>query len=105
MKNIKTIEIVTEKETITTGAEQYVEVADNKISLSYDKAPVCLVKVTWENTYFDLDALNDFEIWYADYEEVPQTSCHFTWWQYSETGYVPGIKGAMDLNLWIRNRD
>ena len=59
----------------------------------------------WENTYFDLDALNDFEIWYADYEEVPQTSCHFTWWQYSETGYVPGIKGAMDLNLWIRNRD
>lgn len=59
----------------------------------------------WQNTYFDLDALNDFEIWYADYEEVPQTSCHFTWWQYSETGYVPGIKGNMDLNLWIRSRD
>lgn len=59
----------------------------------------------WQNTYFDLDVLNDFEIWYADYQDAPQTNCHFTWWQYSETGYVPGIKGDMDLNLWIRRID
>lgn len=56
----------------------------------------------WQNTYFDVDTLNQFEIWYADYESVPQTNYHFTWWQYSETGYVPGIKGKMDLNLWIK---
>ena len=59
----------------------------------------------WENNYFDAETLNDFEIWYAGYEEAPQTPYHFTWWQYSETGSVPGIKGAMDLNLWIRRVD
>ncbi len=59
----------------------------------------------WENHCFDEEVLNDFEVWYADYEETPQTPYHFTWWQYSETGSVPGIKGAMDLNLWIKQVD
>ena len=59
----------------------------------------------WENTYFDVETLNDFEIWYADYEETPQTNCHFSWWQYTESGTVPGIRGNMDLNLWIRRID
>ena len=59
----------------------------------------------WENTYFDVDTLNNFEIWYADYADTPQTNCHFTWWQYTESGYVPGIRGRMDLNLWIRRID
>ena len=59
----------------------------------------------WENTYFDVETLDQFEIWYADYEPVPQTNYTFTWWQYSETGSVPGIKGAMDLNLWIKRVD
>ena len=59
----------------------------------------------WENTYFDVETLDQFEIWYADYEPVPQTNYTFTWWQYTETGSVPGIKGAMDLNLWIKRVD
>ena len=59
----------------------------------------------WENNYFENKTLNDFEIWYAGYEIPPATPYHFTWWQYSETGSVPGIKGAMDLNLWIRQTD
>ncbi len=53
MKNIKKIEIVTEKESIVSGVDSYVEFYDNKFFLSYDKAPVCEVKVVWENTYFD----------------------------------------------------
>ena len=59
----------------------------------------------WENTYFDAETLDQFEIWYADYEPVPQTNYTFTWWQYTETGTVPGIRGAMDLNLWIKRVD
>ena len=59
----------------------------------------------WENTYFDVETLNQFEIWYADYEPTPQTSYQFTWWQYTENGSVPGIKGKMDLNLWIKRTD
>ena len=59
----------------------------------------------WENTYFDMETLNQFEIWYADYESTPQTSYQFTWWQYTEEGSVPGVKGKMDLNLWIKRID
>ena len=59
----------------------------------------------WEYNLFDAETLNEYEIWYADYQDVPETPYHFTWWQYSESGTVPGIKGPMDLNLWIRRMD
>ena len=53
-------------------------------------------------TYFDADTMNEFDIWYADYERTPQTPYHFVWWQYTNEGSVPGMEGAIDLNLWIR---
>lgn len=59
----------------------------------------------WEDELFDGDILADFDIWYADYEKIPQTPYHFTWLQYSNTGVVPGIEGDVDLNLWIRREE
>ena len=56
----------------------------------------------WEHHYFDADTMNEFDIWYADYERTPQTPYHFVWWQYTNEGSVPGMEGAIDLNLWIR---
>lgn len=58
----------------------------------------------WEDRLFDGEILNACRIWYADYEKKPQTPYHFTWWQYSDTGQVPGIEGAVDLDLWIRKK-
>ena len=55
----------------------------------------------WEDQLFDAEILSDFDIWYADYEKIPQTPYHFTWWQYSNKGSVPGIAGDVDLDLWI----
>ena len=59
----------------------------------------------WEHHYFDTDTMNQFEIWYADYEKSPQTPYHFTWWQYTNEGYIPGIDGQVDLDLWLRPKD
>ena len=56
----------------------------------------------WEHHYFDAETMNRNKIWYADYEKKPQTPYHFTWWQYTNEGSVPGIEGRVDLNLWIR---
>ena len=56
----------------------------------------------WEHHYFDTATMNSFDIWYADYEPQPQTPYHFTWWQYTNEGTVPGIDGYTDLNLWLR---
>ena len=58
----------------------------------------------WEDMLFDSDTLNQYRIWYADYEKKPQTPYHFVWWQYTNKGIVPGIEGEVDRNLWIRER-
>ena len=58
----------------------------------------------WEDMLFDSDTLNQYRIWYADYEKKPQTPYHFAWWQYTNKGIVPGIEGEVDRNLWIRER-
>ena len=59
----------------------------------------------WEHHYFDTDTMNQYEIWYADYEKTPQTPYHFAWWQYTNEGHVPGIDGEVDLNVWLRLKD
>ena len=45
--------------------------------------------------------LQEYPIWYADYETIPQTPYDFTMWQYSERGNVDGIEGNVDLNIWF----
>ena len=45
--------------------------------------------------------LLDYPVWYADYEELPQTPYRFSMWQYSSTGSVPGIEGNVDLNIQL----
>ena len=89
------------REQISANAHAFKEAAEKAMKCK----TALYTNLYWENNYFDNETLNDFEIWYADYEEAPQTPYHFTWWQYSETGSVPGIKGEMDLNLWIKRVD
>lgn len=50
----------------------------------------------WEAYELDLEKLLDYPVWYADYEELPQTPYRFSMWQYSSTGSVAGIEG-----MWI----
>lgn len=55
--------------------------------------------MVWEDYYFDMEKLNDTKIWYADYNNKPQTPYHFDYWQFSEKGYVDGVEGEVDLNV------
>ena len=55
----------------------------------------------WEAYELDLEKLLDYPVWYADYEELPQTPYRFSMWQYSSTGIVPGIEGNVDLNIQL----
>ena len=89
------------REQISANAQAFKKAAESAMKCK----TALYTNLYWEKNYFDNETLNDFEIWYADYEETPQTPYHFTWWQYSETGSVPGIKGEMDLNLWIKRVD
>lgn len=91
-------EITREQVTLNTAAfRKAVESASSCRVDIYSNLP-------WEHNYFDAETMNTYDIWYADYEPLPQTPYHFTWWQYSNEGSVPGIEGMVDLNLWIRKK-
>ena len=61
--------------------------------------PMIYSNMLWEAFEYDMEALADYPIWYADYEPVPQTPYYFSFWQYSEKGSVDGIEGNVDLNV------
>ena len=49
--------------------------------------------------FYDLEQLKDYGFWYAEYESLPSVCYGFRMWQYSESGTVPGIDVAVDLDL------
>lgn len=63
----------------------------------YDAMIYC--NMLWQADTLDLVELAEYPIWYADYEEYPQTPYHFEIWQYSNEGAVDGIQGNVDLNI------
>jgi GH25 family lysozyme M1 (1,4-beta-N-acetylmuramidase) len=63
--------------------------------------PMIYSNMLWEAYMLDLNELSDIPVWYADYEELPQTPYDFIMWQYSEKIHVPGIPGNMDGNILL----
>lgn len=55
----------------------------------------------FECNLYDMKQLEQFHIWFADYEPKPQSPYYYEYWQYNgKGGSVPGIKGdRIDLNL------
>jgi len=53
----------------------------------------------WEAFELDLTKLNDIPVWYADYEQFPQTPYMFEYWQYLEKAKVSGINGLCDVDI------
>jgi GH25 family lysozyme M1 (1,4-beta-N-acetylmuramidase) len=66
--------------------------------------PMIYSNMLWEAFEFDLSQLTDIPIWYADYEELPQTPYHFVFWQYTNEGRISGIDGNMDLDIQIMKK-
>lgn len=50
-------------------------------------------------TRMQLEELNNYQKWYADYQKTPLYPYEFSFWQYTETGAVKGINGNVDINL------
>ena len=48
---------------------------------------------------FDLESLQDYVFWLAEYNDTPSLSFHIQIWQYCNDGRVDGIKTDVDLNL------
>ena len=61
--------------------------------------PMIYSNMVWEDQIFEMERLQDYPFWYADYEKKPQTPYDFTFWQYTEKGTAPGIDGNVDLDV------
>jgi len=66
--------------------------------------PMIYSNMVWEDVFFDMDILDEYEFWYADYEDVPQTPYNFTFWQYACDGDVSGIGPRVDLDIQFMRR-
>ena len=51
--------------------------------------------------FFDVDALSDYKIWYAQYVDCPEITCKPEYWQYTDQGEIPGIAEKVDINLYL----
>ena len=56
---------------------------------------------TYGNHYLDLEHLQDYTLWLAEYNEIPSYRYHFDLVQYTDSGSIPGIETDVDLDLWI----
>jgi len=52
----------------------------------------------------NLPSLKDYVFWLAEYEETPSFHFDFQMWQYTNQGTVPGIPGAVDLNIYFTRK-
>ena len=51
----------------------------------------------------DLERLQDYDFWLAEYNSEPSYYYDFTMWQYTSTGSVPGIEGDVDINICFKD--
>lgn len=51
--------------------------------------------------YLDLEQLAEYPFWLALYSDRMTFPYRIQMWQYTQEGTVPGIKGKVDVNLWL----
>lgn len=67
--------------------------------------PMIYVNHDWAHNMYDMEQLDHYPVWYADYTMSPALPGGFAMWQYTDEGQIPGIKGPVDLNLILLPSD
>ncbi|MDR1571127.1 MAG: glycoside hydrolase family 25 protein [Clostridiales Family XIII bacterium] len=61
--------------------------------------PLVYANPNWFLSRMELDRLEPYGKWLAQYYRLPAYPYDFSMWQFSSTGSIDGIKGNVDLNL------
>ena len=61
--------------------------------------PVIYANLRWFNLALNMKELEEYDKWYAYYDEKIYFPYKISMWQYSENGKVNGIEGAVDMNI------
>ena len=65
----------------------------------HNYASLLYTNLNWMRVHYDVEQLLDYDIWFAQYYDLPQYPHPFLIWQYSEEGQIDGIKEPVDLNI------
>ncbi len=60
---------------------------------------ILYTNMAWLRDYYVIDEIKNYDIWFAQYYDIPEYPYPFSIWQYSETGNIDGIEGNVDLNI------
>lgn len=66
--------------------------------------PMIYTNLKWMAFTLDMEELQQYDFWYADYYEYPQCPYDYEMWQYTENGVVDGINANVDMNLWFQEK-
>lgn len=101
--------IVLDVETIGSGTSRHDDLSAEQYTVNTSafcervKAagynPIVYSNIFWEATHYDMTKIGNYDVWYADYMTTPQTPYMYRFWQYTDSGTVPGINGAVDLDV------
>ena len=62
--------------------------------------PMIYSNTSWLENQLNMDELSDIQVWVAEWSDYLSYEGDYVCWQYSETGYVDGINGDVDMNYW-----
>ena len=65
--------------------------------------PAVYLNTTQGYLEYGLDRISEFDLWLADYGELPDFYYKFNIWQYTNQGTVDGITGSVDMNISFKN--
>ena len=87
----------------TNGLDDATLTACSKAFLDRVKAagytPMLYSNPTYFYRHLDMSQLTGYQLWLANYVSMTSFYYQYDMWQYSCTGSVPGIQGAVDLNI------
>ena len=67
--------------------------------------PVIYGNPQWLYGHIDLSYLTEYDTWLAHYAHTTHYEQPFKMWQYTDSGNVAGIDGAVDMNLYFIEKD
>ncbi len=65
--------------------------------------PMIYLNKSFAYNFYDLDKLNAYPLWIAEYELLPSFYYKYDIWQYTDKGNVDGIATEVDVNISFKN--
>ena len=64
-----------------------------------DYQPMIYLNLDIANTFYDLEQIYNYPIWYAQYDSLPTYQYEYDYWQFSDSMHLEGIKEEVGLNI------